>query len=471
MTDKVVIHWFRQDLRLADNPALSEAIASGKVLPIYILDNINPEEHYLGGASRIWLHHSLVDLNKSLSGNLQCFVGSPLDILLELAKKHSISDVFWNRCYEPWRIKRDKNIKEELAKSNINVTSHNSALLWEPWHITKDNGDPYKVFTPFYRKGCLGAKPPREPIFRPEKINIFTNSNDNNIGSLNLIPNKKWAESIIKDWDISELGAEKQLQKFVDSGMKNYKDGRNFPAMPYISRLSPYLHFGQISPNQIWYSILDEIQDSNTDHFLSELGWREFSYSLLYYNPELPSVNLQAKFDNFPWQKNIDNLKAWQQGMTGIPMVDAGMRELYQTGFMHNRVRMIVGSFLVKNLLIDWREGEKWFWDCLFDADLASNSASWQWIAGCGADAAPYFRIFNCITQGEKFDPDGDYIRRYIPEISKLPNKFIFNPSAAPELVLQEAGVVLGKSYPKPIVDLKKSRDDALAAFASLKQE
>jgi deoxyribodipyrimidine photo-lyase len=471
MKDEIVIHWFRQDLRLGDNPALRQAASKGSVLPIYILDNINSDEYYLGGASRVWLHHALCDLNKSLDGNLQCFVGNPLDIILDLAKKYSVKNIYWNRCYEPWRIQRDKKIKEQLVQRDISVVSYNGSLLWEPWDITKDNGEPYKVFTPFYRKGCLGSAPPREPLFKPEELDVLSSTSSQTVESLKLIPNKSWPNEIVQGWDISESGAEKQLQNFFKNGMESYKDGRNFPAKPYVSRLSPYIHFGQISPHQIWYSVLDEKQDKNTDHFLSEMGWREFSYSQLYFNPDLPKNNLQKKFDRFPWDTDPIKLSAWQKGLTGIPMVDAGMRELYKTGFMHNRVRMVVGSFLVKNLLLDWRHGERWFWDCLFDADLASNSASWQWVAGCGADAAPYFRIFNCVTQGEKFDPDGEYIRRYIPEISRLPNKFIFCPWEAPSLVLQEAGVVLGETYPKPIVDLKKSRDYALAAFSSLKQE
>ena len=236
-----------------------------------------------------------------------------------------------------------------------------------------------------------------------------------------------------------------------------------------MSALSPYLRFGEISPNQVWHAARDLTHDRNVDHFCSELGWREFSYNLLYHNPELPTKNLQSKFDKFPWDQNEDALKAWQKGHTGIPFVDAGMRELWQTGTMHNRVRMVVGSFLVKNLLLDWRHGERWFWDTLFDADLANNSASWQWVAGCGADAAPYFRIFNPVGQGQKFDPEGDYVRQYIPELAALPNKYLFNPWEAPEEVLADAKVVLGKTYPEPIINLSQTRTSALEAFASLK--
>ena len=271
-------------------------------------------------------------------------------------------------------------------------------------------------------------------------------------------------------WNIGELGANNRLTEFLNNGVENYKEGRNIPSKPFVSRLSPHLHFGEISPNQAWHAAKKKGDDTNIDHFCSELGWREFSYTQLYFNPELPKKNLQSKFDLFPWDKDEKKLIAWQKGQTGIPMVDAGMRELWLTGAMHNRVRMVVGSFLVKNLLLHWHHGERWFWDCLVDADLASNSASWQWIAGCGADAAPYFRIFNPVTQGQKFDSDGEYIRKYIPEISELPNKYLFNPWEAPQEELDRAGVVIGKDYPKPIIDLKLSRQNALEAFKSLKK-
>jgi len=271
-------------------------------------------------------------------------------------------------------------------------------------------------------------------------------------------------------WNIGEIGANNRLTEFLNNGVENYKEGRNIPSKPFVSRLSPHLHFGEISPNQAWHAAKQKGDDTNIDHFCSELGWREFSYTQLYFNPELPNKNLQAKFDLFPWDTDEKKLIAWQKGQTGIPMVDAGMRELWITGAMHNRVRMVVGSFLVKNLLLHWHHGERWFWDCLVDADLASNSASWQWIAGCGADAAPYFRIFNPVTQGQKFDSDGEYIRKYIPEISELPNKYLFNPWEAPQEELDRAGVVIGKDYPKPIIDLKLSRQNALEAFKSLKK-
>lgn len=471
MVSPNVIHWFRQDLRLSDNPAFVAASDAGNVLPIYILDEINSKELAPGKASRIWLHHSLNSLKKSLSGHLSIYKEDPLKILINLCSKHKITDVFWNRCYEPWRIERDKEIKKSLMENGINVHTFNGSLLWEPWDILKSDGTPYKVFTPFYRKGCLQSQPPREPLDTPEKPMTYNDGESLAVSDLSLIEDQDHNHKLLQEWNIGENGAHERLSNFLEHGIENYKKGRDFPAEPYVSGLSPHIHIGEISPNQIWHAIKSIGDDAETDHFCSELGWREFSYSQLYFNPSLPVANLQKKFDAFPWHENKQNLKAWQQGMTGVPMVDAGMRQLLQTGYMHNRVRMIVGSFLVKNLLLHWHHGERWFWDHLVDADLASNSASWQWVAGCGADAAPYFRIFNPVTQGNKFDPEGKYIKKYIPELANLPIKYLFAPWEEPADILEESGVKLGDTYPHPVVDLKESRQTALDAFASLKKE
>lgn len=467
-----IIYWFRQDLRLNDNPALFDAASRGKILPIYILDDVNSGEYFMGAASRWWLHHSLVSLNASLQGNLRVYRGNPANILLEIAKNNFVSSVYWNRCYEPWQIKRDKDIKKLLEEHNISVKSYNGFLLWEPWEVLKQDGTPYKVFTPYYRKGCLGVKPPREPIPNPTTLLLADSNNLTDINDLKLLPKIPWYNKFEKSWSVGEEAANQRLDAFLNDGLDGYKESRNFPYKLNVSRLSPYLHFGEISPNYVWYKLQFKNglgYSNDVDHFCSELGWREFSYYLLYYFPDLPKQNLNNKFDAFPWSEDSDLLRCWQRGYTGIPIVDAGMRELWQTGYIHNRVRMIVGSFLVKNLLLHWNHGERWFWDCLVDADLANNSASWQWISGCGADAAPYFRIFNPVTQGQKFDPIGEYTRRFIPELRNMPNNYLFNPWEAPENILHNAGIKLGEDYPKPIVDLSKSRRRALEAFSSLK--
>lgn len=473
-----VIVWFRQDLRLADNPALSDAVKSGApLIPVYILDDESAGEWKMGSASRWWLHHSLHALSKSLSGNLHCFKGDARTVMADLVKSTKASAVYWNRCYEPWRVARDTDIKSLLEDMDVEAKSYNGSLLFEPWVVKKDDGTPYKVFTPFFRRGCLNAPQPPEPLPVPKKINFADKpASALPIDALKLLPVKpepRWDKQLEPHWVIGEDGAKKRLAHFLDVGLKGYKEGRNNPAEDHVSRLSPYLHFGEISPRTAWHAIrarmVADHAETDGDHFLSELGWREFSHSLLYYNHDLPHEPLQKRFHAFPWHKDDKALHAWQRGQTGYPIVDAGMRELWQTGYMHNRVRMIVGSFLVKNLLLHWTEGEKWFWDCLVDADLANNAASWQWIAGCGADAAPYFRIFNPMGQGEKFDSNGVYVRRYCPELAKLPNDMIHRPWEAPPLMLKEAGVTLGETYPHPIVDHKVARDKALAAFQATK--
>ncbi len=474
LAKNINVMWFRQDLRLADNPALTNALEDGKTLPIFILDNVNSKEHVNGAASKWWLHHSLIKLNKSLKNKLCFFVGNPIDILDKINKQFEISNIFWSRCYEPWRIKRDKKIKKYFSDQNVNVNTFNGSLLWEPWNIAKKDGTPYKVFTPYYRKGCLNSDKPRMPLPAPNLSNLISIDNhDLKIEDLELMPNHNWYSKMISLWSPGEEGAHSKIEEFISNGLNNYKEGRNFPSNQNVSQLSPHLHFGEVSPNQVWYRAKTKEGKlgikKDLDHFLSELGWREFSFNLLYHFPFLPKENLQKKFDNFPWDNDKDKLKKWQKGLTGYPIVDAGMQELWQTGYMHNRLRMVVGSFLVKNLLLHWHHGERWFWDCLIDADLASNSAGWQWIAGSGADAAPYFRIFNPITQGQKFDPDGKYTRKYLPVLNDMPDKFLFNPWEAPEDVLRSAGVKLGENYPLPIVEIGSSRQKALEAFATTK--
>jgi len=466
-----VIYWFRRDLRLLDNPALSEAANAGPVIPIYILDKLQTN-FTEGRASRWWQNQSLYSLNKQLNHRLLIFNGDPKEIILRLAKVSDSKTVYWNRCYEPWQIELDSKIERILKVKNINVITRNGSLLWEPWRTLKKDGTPYKVFTPYFKKRCLSLPEPRKPIPKPLNMILADIPSKTAIKGNFISPKEcSWENKIKKYWRIGEKAAINKLENFLKSGLSSYKEGRNYPSKKNISMLSPHLHFGEISPNTIWHRVRTSGQSEDSNHYLSELGWREFSYNLLYYFPQLPNKNLQTKFDRFPWRDNSEHLKKWQDGKTGYPIIDAGMRELWETGFMHNRLRMIAGSFLVKNLLIHWHYGKEWFWNCLVDADLASNSASWQWVAGCGADAAPYFRIFNPIAQGQKFDPSGEYTRKFVPELRKLPNKYLFTPWEAPTELLADSGIKLGKDYPYPIVDLKNSRELALDAYSSISRK
>ncbi len=461
-----VLFLFTNDLRLIDNQALASINHDDSILPVFIYD-ASFYTKPLGQASKVWLHHSLIDL-KQICTSLSFYKGSILEIVPLLVKKFTLEKVVVSEQFFPHEKNVINQLRSILSSLRCQFNIINTSLLWHPNDVLKDDGTPYRVFTPFYKKGCLLADEPLEPIL-DKSYQFFSDSDSLSIESFNFLPTHSWDKCLIKDWDISVKGAHKVLDRFLKEGIASYKDGRDFPGLQSVSRLSAYIRFGNISINQIWHYAKKIPSNKHRDHFLSELGWREFSYSLLYHFPAMTTQNLQVKFNAFPWQINQTNLEAWQQGMTGYPIVDAGMRELWQTGYMHNRIRMIVGSFLVKNLLIDWRYGESWFWDCLFDADLASNTASWQWVAGCGADAAPYFRIFNPVTQGQKFDPNGDYTLRFIPELKNLPKKYLFSPWEAPSDLLRELNITLGKTYPKPIVDLRNSRERALAAFQSLK--
>lgn len=399
------------------------------------------------------------------------YVGDTKSILLSILKANEVQAVYWNRCYEPWRIEHDTDIKACLKDRGIDCKTFKASILWEPWEILKNDNTAYKVYTPFYRKCSLTPPLPCSVIPKPENLICIKDlKNHINLQDLNLQEGASWSQKLETQWAIGEAAAQKRLNEFIKKGLNSYHTDRNYPAKDSISRLSPHLHFGEISPNHVWQNIqASESPDKDKDCFLTELGWREFSYHLLYHFKDLPRNNFQKQFDHFPWQHNPVFLKAWQQGKTGYPIVDAGMRELWQTGFMHNRVRMIVASFLVKNLGVHWHDGADWFWDCLVDADLANNSASWQWVAGSGADAAPYFRIFNPILQGEKFDPDGQYTKRFVPELARLPIQYLFKPWQAPPLVLESCGIVLGETYPNPIVDLESSRKQALYAYQTIK--
>jgi deoxyribodipyrimidine photo-lyase len=452
------ILWFRQDLRLSDQPALAAAVErGGPIIPVYIWA---PEEEGVwppGAASRWWLGRSLAALDAGLKKH-----GSRLIIrrdqsavaLNQLITETGASAVFWNRRYEPAGVARDRAVKSALRERGMTAESFHGNLLFEPWTIKNSAGQPFRVFTAFW-KSCLQQTLPAPvkdtPIKKLPAPAKWPHSLA--LSDLALEPTIDWAGGLRDSWQPGETGAQKQLERFRKDALEEYSSGRDRPGIVGTSRLSPHLHFGEISPAQIWHAA------SGSDAYLRQLGWREFAHHLLFHNPESPEQALRHEFNDFTWKPDPKALAAWQRGRTGYPLVDAGMRELWHTGWMHNRVRMVVASFLVKHLLIAWQEGAAWFWDTLVDADLANNTLGWQWVAGCGTDAAPYFRIFNPVLQGEKFDPAGEYVRHWVPELATVPDKWIHRPWEAPVSV---------PDYPLPIVDHKMARKRALAAFASI---
>jgi len=471
-----VIVWFRQDLRLVDNPALHAAVEAGRpIVAVYVLDDTGAGAWPLGGASRWWLHHSLTALSAALAergGRLVLRRGDAGIELDRLIAETGAGAVFWNRCYEPAAIARDKIIKAALDARGIEAKSFNASLLFEPWTIATQSAQPFKVYTPF-AKACRAAPAPAQPLPAPVRLpGLAPPPRSDALASWQLLPtHPDWAVGLRASWTPGEAGATARLDRFLDVAVETYRDDRNRPDLEATSRLGAHLHFGEIGPRQLWHATRARAgHGAGPDHFISEILWREFAHHLLFHWPDLPARNWRTQFDGFPWADDATGLAAWQRGRTGFPIVDAGMRELWQTGWMHNRVRMIVGSFLVKDLLLPWQAGAAWFWDTLVDADLANNSASWQWVAGCGADAAPYFRVFNPMLQGEKFDRDGSYVRRYVPELARLPTASIHRPWEADATTLREAGVEFGRTYPRPIVDHHAARARALAAFAALKQ-
>ncbi|MCE9625750.1 MAG: DNA photolyase family protein [Deltaproteobacteria bacterium] len=477
-----VILWFRSDLRLEDNPALQAAVESrAPILPVFIWAPKEEGSWTPGGASRWWLHQSLRELSFSLEkkGAKLCLRrGKSREVLADLARETGARTVYWNRRYEPEIIRRDAAIKEGLRAEKIQAESFNSHLLFEPWELKTQAGEPYKVFTPFW-KSCLSRPEPVAPKAAPAKLEGFSGGVPSlNLNDLELEPKIDWAKGMREAWRPGETGAQRELARFLEDAVPAYLEDRDKPACSGTSRLSPHLHFGEIGPRQIWHIVKQAAAHDRrsggqrgAEGFLREVGWREFAYHLIYHFPHTIERPLRAEFERFPWKQDGQALKAWQKGLTGYPLVDAGMRELWTTGWMHNRVRMIVASFLVKDLLIPWQEGAKWFWDTLVDADLASNTLGWQWTAGCGADAAPYFRIFNPVSQGEKFDPGADYVRRWIPELAKLSDEWIHRPWEAPVESLKKAGVSLGKDYPAPLVDHAQARDLALRALDTIKKK
>ncbi|KTD62486.1 cryptochrome/photolyase family protein [Legionella shakespearei] len=461
------IFWFRQDLRCYDNPALTLACKNHqKIIPLYIKE-IKPALA-MGGAQLWWLHHSLLSLKSNLQQvNLDLYLrqSDPMTLFKELISQYQVEAVYWNRCYEPMHSARDQAIKTELKAMGIQVISCNGSLLHEPWEVMNQSGNYFKVFTPYWKQ-CLRQMQPR-PLMNVAKWPLSQSIPSDPLDEWNLLPKKPdWAVGFASYWQPGEQGALANLDLFIDEYLSGYKEHRNEPGTSGTSRLSPHLHFGEISPQQVWAAIQQVMREPGCDllsaeTYLAELGWREFSYQLLYHFPQLMEANFKPQFDAFPWQNDEEGLRLWQRGLTGYPIVDAGMRELWHTGYMHNRVRMIVASFLTKHLMIDWRRGAAWFWDTLLDADLANNSASWQWVAGSGADAAPYYRIFNPTVQGEKFDPQGEYIKRWVPELASATKQWIHQPWNAPKGTFAD--------YPAPIVDHATARQVALESYQRLK--
>ncbi|WGM31092.1 deoxyribodipyrimidine photo-lyase [Brevundimonas sp. NIBR11] len=470
-----IILWLRQDLRLADNPALNHAHASGRpIVPVYILDQghaVRP----IGAASLWWLDKSLRALSAGIAGRGGRLIlrrGDSEAELRRLIEETGATCVLMNRLFEPDAWSRDADIAHSLHSEGVEVKGFNGALLARPGSVLNGTGRPYKVFTPFMRALRAQAEPPPRTT-GPRQLGGAPKLASDDIDDWGLHPTKPdWSKGFLGE--PGEAGATAVLSKFVSGALKSYAVDRDRPDRDGTSRLSPHLHYGEISPWQVWRSVYDaahagQVAFAQAEKLTSELIWRDFSAHLLHHFPSLPDTAFRPEYDAMEWRTDRAGFNAWTRGQTGYPIVDAGMRELWVTGIMHNRVRMIVASFLIKHLLIDWRKGEAWFWDTLVDADLGQNSQNWQWVAGSGADASPWFRIFNPVTQGEKFDPDGEYVKRWVPELAKIAPSFIHAPWTAPTEVLRDAGVTLGKTYPKPLVDHAEARARALAALKAIK--
>lgn len=479
MSKAPVIVWFRNDLRVADHPALSAAAATGApVVALYVLDDVSAGRWVYGAASRWWLHGSLEALGRdvaTLGGRLVLRRGAALEVVPALAAEIGAEAVYCSRAYEPWAAALERDLNARLEPRGVALRRFAGRLLHEPEAIRTQSGEPYRVYTPFWR-AVLAAGQPRRPLPTPSRLAPLAKMPaSERLADWRLTPSKPdWAGGLRAAWMPGEAGARRRLETFLDRHIARYHEQRDVPSIEATSRLSPHLAFGEISPASVWHAAraLEAREPAlarGVEVFLKELAWREFSAHLLFHFPELPERPFRAEFAEFPWRRDSKALAAWQRGQTGYPIVDAGMRELWATGYMHNRVRMVVASFLVKHLLIPWQEGEAWFWDTLVDADLANNAASWQWVAGSGADAAPYFRIFNPVTQGTKFDAEGRYVRRWVGELARLPDGVIHAPWEAPQEVLAAAGVRLGETYPAPIVDHKAARERALDGYDVVK--
>jgi deoxyribodipyrimidine photo-lyase len=477
MSGDTTVLWLRSDLRLDDNAALEAAVdGGGPVVPVFVWSPHEEGRWAPGAASRWWLDRSLRALEASLRGAGSRLIvrrGPALECLLDVARESGAKRVVWNRRYEPAVIERDRIVKEALRADGLAAESFNSALLLEPWENTKADRTPYRVFTPFWnamkRRGGI-----EQPVEAPRAIRAPKRwPSGESIDDLSLLPAPDWTGGMREAWTPGEAGARAELDRFLGSALEAYETGRDRPGIPGTSCLSPHLHFGEIGPRRVWHAVRDLAAarsglDAAAECWLREIAWREFAHHLLFHFPHTTDEPLRPEFARMDWRSDRDLLRAWQKGRTGYPIVDAGMRELWTTGWMHNRVRMIVASFLVKDLRIAWQEGARWFWDTLVDADLANNTLGWQWTAGCGADAAPYFRVFNPLLQSRKFDADGAYIRRWVPELAMLDGKWIHDPSNAPAPVLQRAGVSIGSTYPRPIVAHDRERRLALDAYEAM---
>lgn len=459
---------FRQDLRLHDHPALYQAVQDGIILPIFVL------EDGIGSASKYWIHqnlHSLQQSFKDIGGELYVSDSSLAETIIQVQKELIIDAIYYHRSYHPDHLLRDEEFNHELIQTGIIVKTFEGTMLLPPRESLKENGEPYKVFTPFYKQFRLKTVPPTVPRIKEAifmSIPLSPSCLTTDIHSLQLTPTKDWTNGIDATWNAGEVAGIELIQTFIDEDIAAYKTKRDFPFIGGTSRISPYLAVGALSIRSVYHHAL-KMAPETSEPFLRQLIWREFAYQLIIHYPELLSKPMNKNFEKFPWQNNDEHFEKWSLGQTGIPLVDAGMRELWKTGYMHNRVRMNVASYLTKHLLVDFTKGMAWFWDTLIDTDIASNTFGWQWASGTGADAAPYFRIFNPYLQSEKFDARAEYIRKWVPELKNLPIPFIFQPDQSPEDVLEKAGIILDKTYPRPIVTHKSGRARALLAYKEIK--
>ncbi|RDI47913.1 cryptochrome/photolyase family protein [Falsibacillus pallidus] len=463
-----IIVLFRNDFRLHDNPALYEASRTGEIIPVYIHESTNHTKS-MGGAQKWWLHQCLLSFQTSLenmNGRLYLFNGNAEVLLPEIIETTEADAVYWNRCYDPKTYRRDLKIAALLIEENIQIKSFEGRLLRPPWEVVKEEKVPYRVFSAFYKAFLKEEVPKPFPALK-ESVFAETDLKGETISSLGLLPKMNWTKTMEETWMPGENHAIEQFKDFCETKLARYHEARDIPFPEGFSVMSPYLALGIMSVRSMYHYLKN---NPHSSAYIRQLIWRDYAYQLLFHFPDLHGISLDERFTSFEWRIDEADFDAWKHGRTGFPIVDAGMRELWATGYLPNRVRMIAASFLVKDLLIPWQKGEEWFWDTLIDADIANNSMGWQWVAGTGIDPAPYFRIFNPVLQSEKFDKDGRYIKKWVPELKSLPAKYIHDPSKAPDHVLQEAGIELGTDYPFPIVDHKAARKRALEHYGQIKK-